>query len=288
MVIRALLVVAVAGCLAVPDHANTMYACDKDPRCPDGFSCVDGVCVGGGSGMGGFGSGSSNIGCNAGMLGCGSDAQPEHEVVLSAFSIDQTEVSQVDYMACVAAGVCCSSPSGPCQASDEYRNCQGQGLCDPTSKQPMRFVNWDEAKVFCNFRGGFQLPTEAQWERAARTQEEPFPWGTSPNAADCSFAITQSCTGPVPVDQSMAGDRSGGLHHMLGNVREWVEDNYDSMFYMKAESRAPNPRLTAGDNTRVVRGGAFDRDGSMLAVWTRDHEDNRLSHLPDVGFRCAR
>lgn len=270
MVIRALFVVALTGCLSVPDHAGTHFACDKDPRCPDGFACVGGTCV---AGLDKITSPDFTMGCDPGMDNCGSDAQPAHKVTLQDFVIDHSEVSVGAYQECIDAGMCTDIAVKMC------------GTCGPDT--PIRFVSWNDAVAFCTFRH-LKLPTEAQWERAARTANQPFPWGSMPTPADCDHAVTNTCGDPRAVDANPAGDAPGGIHDMLGNVREWIDDEYDPGWYTDPRSKVDPDNKTAGTNKRVVRGGGFHTPGATLTVWTRDSEDDPINtRKDDLGFRCA-
>jgi formylglycine-generating enzyme required for sulfatase activity len=203
-----------------------------------------------------------------GMANCDPDAMPEHAVTLAAFALDASEVSQRDYKACVDAGGCCASTTSDCPAPVQL---------DADLDLPIRDLTWGAAREYCSFAGK-HLPTEAQWERAARMGDHPYPWGD--DAADCSRAIGAGCNGPRDVT-----DGAGPPFDLLGNVAEWVQDEYNATFY--TTSPAMNPLDDAGGNIRVIRGGGFTTAAADFAVWRRDHDD-RYHHAGDLGFRCAR
>ncbi|HLK91719.1 MAG TPA: formylglycine-generating enzyme family protein [Polyangia bacterium] len=192
------------------------------------------------------------------------DERPVRKVTLKPFAIDRTEVTRGDYAACVAAGRCKATPE----------NAATDGA---DAKLPVTGVDWAEAQAYCKFAGG-RLPTEAEWEKAARgTDGREYPWG---NDIDCAranwgnFEGEGPCAGknpghPVAVGQYPTGASPYGLLDMGGNVWEWVADKYDQ-----------------DPGRRVVRGGSCcsffvgPRSANRNA-WAPDHRDG------DLGFRCA-
>ena len=266
---RALLALVVAGCVPGTDYSGTEYRCDVDQTCPDGFVCQDGVCVtpGGGDGSGGpdIPAGTLVMGCDAGDPACASDAQPAHEVSLAAFTIDATEVTEADYADCVA--------DGGCDPID------GAGS-DPAL--PVRGAAWTDAAAFCAWRGA-RLPSEAEWERAARDSDtRRFPWGD--DDPTCTRAALAGCgDGPVAV-ASLEGDGPFGTADLVGNVAEWVADYYQSDYY--AQAPASNPPGPTSGGERVIRGGSYLDDPAAASAWARRHADP-LNPQPDVGVRCA-
>jgi len=191
------------------------------------------------------------------------DERPARKVTLKAFSIDRTEVTRGDYAACVAAKRC-KAPHETTPA--------------PDTKLPMTDVDWNDAQAYCKFAGA-RLPTEAEWEKAARGADgREYPWG---NDADCargnwgSFEGEGPCASknpghPVPVGQYPAGASPYGVLDLGGNVWEWVADKYDE-----------DPKR------RVVRGG------SCCSYFVGPRAANRNAWAPqhrdvDLGFRCAR
>jgi formylglycine-generating enzyme required for sulfatase activity len=192
------------------------------------------------------------------------DERPVRKVTLKAFAIDRTEVTRADYASCVAAG--------RCQATPEKLAADGAD-----AKLPVTGVDWSDAQAYCKFAGG-RLPTEAEWEKAARgTDGREYPWG---NDADCAranwgnFEGEGPCAGknpghPVAVGQYPSGASPYGVLDLGGNVWEWVADKYDQ------ES-----------GRRVVRGGSccsffVGPRAPNRNAWAPDHRDG------DLGFRCA-
>ena len=207
------------------------------------------------------------------------DEQPVHEVTLDAFWIDRTEVTNEQFQACRYTGSCQWSifSSGSSQTRDDYRYDR------IFSYYPVIYVSWLDASDFCAWAGS-RLPTEAEWEYAARGPEGfTYPWGNNGPSTDLlNFDANVG-------DTSRVGSYPGGASwvsalDMAGNVWEWVNDRYDEEYYQN--SPGGNPRGPVSGEYRVLRGGAWINDDLSARSFVRSHI-LRSSAVNDVGFRCA-
>ncbi len=199
-----------------------------------------------------------------------SDEQPVHEVTLDGFWIDETEVSNVQYRECVDAG--------ECSASDYAGDATYNG-----DDYPVVGVSWEDADSYCRWAGG-RLPSEAQWEYAARGPDgNTYPWGEA--EPTCDLAQFGDCSGnTVPVGSYADGASWVGALDMAGNVWEWVNDWYDSDYY--DNSPAKNPEGPESGEYKVLRGGGWRNGPINLRGADRDNNDPEYRNT-DVGFRCA-
>lgn len=255
---------------------------DRTDPCAEGQYCVAGrYCDNPPVGMVAVPAGSFMMGCNDIVdTNCQANEFPYHEVILSAFAIDRTEVTVAAYTECVDAGGC-SLP--------HTMNVVGQECTQAGDDLPVTCVDWFQARDYCEWIGG-QLPTEAQWEKAARgTDGRLYPWGN--DAATCDHVNMAGCETPggvVPVGSKPAGASPYGALDMAGNVLEWVADWYDPSYY--ADSPDMDPEGPAEGTERWPRNGAYFYDAGAsrcsfrgLNYDTPTPEDANL----DVGFRCA-
>ncbi len=199
---------------------------------------------------------------------------PQHTVYLDGFWIQQTEVTNGMYSQCVASGSC--TPPTQELGAPQYTNPE-------YNSHPVVGVTWDQANGYCQWIGG-SLPTEAQWEKAARgTQGGQFPWGN--DGAACDFLNFANCINhTTDVTQYAEGRSPYGLYDMAGNVFEWVNDYYGETYYN--ESPAQNPTGPASGDYRVVRGSSFETDPDQADSAIR-HYNNAGNSRRDVGFRCV-
>ena len=205
------------------------------------------------------------------------DEKPVHAVYLDAYYIDKYEVTNARYKACADDGVCQPPQS---TSSNSHLNYYGNSEFED---YPVLYVDWDMARIYCEWREA-QLPTEAQWEKAARgVGENLYPWG---NSIDETFANYNNNLGDTTtIGNYEKGKSPYDVYDMAGNVWEWVADWYSDSY--DQSSPAENPLGPDSGQVRVLRGGAWEQDEYSVRV------TYRLKSLPsDVhftyGFRCAR
>jgi formylglycine-generating enzyme required for sulfatase activity len=203
-----------------------------------------------------------------------SDEHPVHTIYLDDYWIYQTEVTNRMYALCVEAKIC-ESPE-----SSEYGN-------DDSADHPVVTVSWYDAQTYCEWVGG-RLPTEAEWEKAARggLENMSYPWGNEAPVCDLGAengAQFNDCNGEsVPVGSF--APNGYGLYDMAGNVWEWVADWYVSDYYQN--SPLENPIGPEYGDFRVLRGGSSSYNYSSLRVAYRRNSSPAIAFYLS-GFRCA-
>ncbi len=212
------------------------------------------------------------MGCNATAdTQCQPDEKPQHMVTLDAFAVDVTEVTQAQYDLCVQAGAC-TLPYCP------WNPCTSPNL-------PIACVDRAQAIAYCTYVGE-SLPTEAQWEKAARgTDGRVYPWGDT--APDCNLANLDGCrNGTMNVGSLPDGASAYGALDMAGNVVEWTLDAYDATYYASSPSTNPTGPATTSDTSFVGRGGGWRSAGVWQRTSARDIYDG-LYVKDSMGFRCV-
>ena len=245
--------------------------------------------------------GEFSLGAGQTEQGADSDEKPHHAVFLDAFWIDTSEVTNAMFRAFVQAtayqtqaeksgsGYVYQAPKWVTMPGADWQHPQGpQSSLAGLDNHPVVQVAWSDALAYCRWAGG-GLPTEAQWEKAARggLLEVSYPWGASapvcarqtPNGANFS-----GCAGRTqPVGSYWVNEY--GLYDMAGNVWEWVLDWYDSHYY--SSSIYDNPQGPGTGSERTARGGSWISEASDLRAANRNKISPTYS-LEDLGFRCTR
>jgi serine/threonine protein kinase len=218
---------------------------------------------------------------------------PQHLVTLDDYYIDLYEVTNSRYAECVAAGVCNAPSPTSSFTRDEY-----YGLAE-FDDYPVIHVSWADGKVYCEWRGA-RLPTEAEWEKAARgTTGLIYPWGNEFDGTRVNF-----CDSNCPLDwankdyNDYFGDTSPvgyyesgkspyGVYDMAGNVWEWISDWYQEDYYSISPSL--NPLGPETGQYRALRGGSWSNVSSSMHSSLRSWDVvPSLAQYGYYGFRCAR
>jgi len=210
----------------------------------------------------------------------GPQEQPQRRVYLKAFEIDRYEVSNVHYLQFVLA----TGATGP-----PYWT--ANPFPDKMAAHPVMGVSWREAEAYCRWTGR-RLPTEAEWEKAARgTDGRMFPWGNQPagwlrsNIGHPGSKRGLKYPPLANVDRYDRGVSPYGAYQMAGNVAEWVADWFDPGYYRSDASQ--NPAGPPSGDQRVFRGGSWNEDPEVARSAGRGAlAPDQRSYL--IGFRCAR
>jgi formylglycine-generating enzyme required for sulfatase activity len=245
-----------------------------------------------------------------------SRAKPSHKVRMSSFCIGKNEVTVGAYQACVKAGECEKPhtevfyPQGNADAEEwvNERNKLAE-LCnfgkDGRDDHPVNCVTWYQAASYCKFKG-VRLPTEAQWEYAARGSDgRVYPWGDEPpseaHANTCGsecvkwrtdrglsdhppmFEVADDYDGTAPVGSFSKGTTPQGVNDMIGNVFEWTATRFHE--YQDAEEE--DPKGPAEGDQFVIRGGAFNSYFPDFTDPALRFPQVEKAHVHAIGFRCA-
>jgi eukaryotic-like serine/threonine-protein kinase len=213
---------------------------------------------------------------------------PGHSVYLDSYWIDKTDVTNVMYARCVDSRSC-KAPHSPKNVDTLFKG----------PNQPVVFVNWNDANAYCRWAGR-RLPSEAEWEKAARgTDGRTYPWGNQKPAGNLlNFADKNSNMGKEadksmddgfnftsPVGNYPDGASPYGALDMAGNAFQWVQDWFGNDYY--ANSPDKNPQGPSSGEYRVLRGSSYLNDEIGIRSVNRGLLDPPDGNLGTVSFRCA-
>jgi formylglycine-generating enzyme required for sulfatase activity len=200
------------------------------------------------------------------------DARPLHRVYLSSYWLDKYEVTNARYRQCVEGGGC--TPPKDRQAFDDLERAQ----------YPVTNITWNQARSFCQWQGR-RLPTEAEWEKAARgTDGRRYPWGNDWNIVKSRVSNAVAANAIESVGRQAASSSPYGVFDLIGNASQWVKDWYAEDFYQTSPARDPQGPLRG--SFRVLRGGEWNEKPSNLQASYRGW-DEVTYWGPTLGVRCA-
>ena len=202
------------------------------------------------------------------------DEQPLHQVHLDAFYMDRFEVTAAHYAKFMAA-----AKHPPPRHWDEMNPARD-------GQRPIVGVSWQSAEAYCRWAGK-RLPTEAEWEKAARgTDARLYPWGKDePTSEHGNFGKRWKGYETVdPVGSHPHGKSPYGIDDLAGNVWEWVADWYHHAYYRSSPTR--NPPGPAEGEQKVFRGGGWNHEALLARSSLRNH-DEPDTQINSIGFRCA-
>ncbi len=226
------------------------------------------------------------------------DEGPMRSVYLDAFYIDLTETTNRQYRDCVEAGVCDPPDFIDCCASPGmgYDSLYPDYFINPAyDDYPVTWLSWDHAFIYCAWRGA-RLPTEAEWEKAARgTDGRIYPWGNehpTPEHANYTWWEGEFPQRPLfntaQVGSYPLGASPYGVLDMAGSLYEWVQERYDPTYYANAPYANPQGPPEGEGSWQIARGGSFWNKADRIRIPNRNH-----AYLPpdvghfDAGVRCA-
>ena len=218
--------------------------------------------------------GSFQMGCVNEDRECSASEKPKHQVYLEDYYIDQSEVTVSAYKQCVE--------EGRCNNPNQIEGCNWQDKSK--YNHPMNCVTWFEAQTYCQFKGK-RLPTEAQWEKAARRDNDDiYPWGLKSPTEELAHFGKKETTAVTSKHKA-----AYGLFGMAGNISEWVANCYeDNAYQRRAKSKnAQDNIIRCASAQRIFRGGSFlDKPSHLRSSFRRWHKSTDWNKT--LGFRCAK
>jgi formylglycine-generating enzyme required for sulfatase activity len=202
---------------------------------------------------------------------------PAHQVDLPAFEIDRFEVTNDEFAQF-------AEQAGYLTYAEQNDKKSWRDVTEGKGSHPVVYVTWNDAVAYCEWAGK-RLPTEAEWEKAARGDDgRAYPWGNEFVAENGNF-YEGGVRGTTAVGSYGAGASPYGVEDMAGNVREWVQD-----YFLAYPGAAADADPFFGEENRVNRGGGwFDgEEGEVVATYNRNAGPPDISANDDIGFRCAR
>ncbi len=195
------------------------------------------------------------------------DEKPASRIFIPVFSIDKFEVTHARYRRCVEAGAC-TRPVGRAYDDSTWDN------------HPVTVISWQQAVAYCRWAGK-RLPTEAEWEKAARgTDGRRYPWGKRFDADRANAGYT---AGTTAVGRYPLGASPYGAMDMAGNVWEWTSSLYEPYPYDPNDGRED----LGARGARVNRGGSWYYKSKYIRTSYRANTSHIYRRKPDLGFRCA-
>jgi formylglycine-generating enzyme required for sulfatase activity len=202
---------------------------------------------------------------------------PAHQVDLPAFEIDRFEVTNDEFAQF-------AEQTGYLTYAEQNNKKSWRDVAEGRGNHPVVYVTWNDAVAYCEWAGK-HLPTEAEWEKAARGDDgRVYPWGNEFVAENGNF-YEGGVRGTTAVGSYPTGASPYGVEDMAGNVREWVED-----YFLAYPGAAADADPFFGEENRVNRGGGwFDgEEGEVVTTYNRNAGPPDISANDDIGFRCAR
>ena len=228
--------------------------------------------------------GEFRMGSNSGA----EDEKPVHKVIVSDFYIAKYVVDNAEYRRFMDA----TGHRAPAPKGEGWSFWSGRSFPGEIAQQPVVNVSWDDAVAYCRWLSQatgklYRLPTEAEWEKAARggLDQKKYPWGDDPPDAHKAWFGQKLFSRPVLKNKDHGVANAYGLYGVAGNVNQWVADLYNGRYYGRSSPR--DPQGPFGGVDRAVRcGGLFD-DATRIRCASRSFKPP-TDRFVDVGFRVAR